>query len=132
MFLRWVSIFCISSGFVIIASTAISKPHLGQISGSTSYILFINLAQVCLDFFSDKVSTGFSSGFFWVLLLVRFPSQTYRGCHLFWPCLYFYWNRGHNIVQSEGLTRCLCLGGMCVVSSAIKSVAVKSWIFSPK
>ncbi len=60
-FLRWSRILCTSSGFVIMASTAISEPHLGQISGSTSNTFFINLAQVCLDFFSDKVSNGFSS-----------------------------------------------------------------------
>ncbi len=29
--------------------------------GSTSNTFFINLAHVCLDFFSDKVSTGFPS-----------------------------------------------------------------------
>ena len=35
-FLRWLSILCTASGFVIMASTAISEPHSGQISGRLS------------------------------------------------------------------------------------------------
>jgi len=44
-FLRWLRIFCTSSGFVIIANTIISELHLVQISGrlSPSRSSYINI-----------------------------------------------------------------------------------------